>query len=153
MIVCDLDELRQQVVLTPNMKTAVEFLETSGRSELAEGRVVVDGEKVYVEVQAYDSVERDAERFEGHRKYIDIQFVVSGEEIISWTSMKNVTETKAYDAEHDYWLGSAPADKITEVRLGAGQLAVLYPSDPHAPRKAIGSAAPVRKLVVKVAMD
>lgn len=153
MIVCDLDELRQQVVLTPNMKTAVGFLETSGRSELAEGRVVVDGEKVYVEVQAYDSVERDTERFEGHRKYIDIQFVVSGEEIISWTSMKNVTETKAYDAEHDYWLGSAPADKITEVRLGAGQLAVLYPSDPHAPRKAIGSASPVRKLVVKVAVD
>lgn len=153
MIVVDLAQLRGQIALTPNMETAIAFLEASGQDELAEGRLEIDGRNVYVEVQSYDTVEREADVFEGHRSYVDIQYVAAGVEIISWAALKDVTETKAYDAEHDYWLGAATADKVTEVRLSAGQLAVLYPSDPHAPRKAAGSSSPVKKLVVKVAVE
>ena len=120
MIVTDLVHLREQVVLTPNIEAAIAFLETSGQNEIAVGRVLIDGTSVYAEVQAYDSVVRDDEVFEGHRTYIDIQYVAAGEEIISWTSLANVTETKASDQEHDYWLGDAPKEKVTEVRLSAG---------------------------------
>ena len=153
MIVTDLVHLREQVVLTPNIEAAIAFLETSGQNEIAVGRVLIDGTSVYAEVQAYDSVVRDDEVFEGRRTYIDSQYVAAGEEIISWTSLANVTETKAYDQQHDYWLGDAPKEKVTEVRLSAGQLAVLYPIDAHAPRKAAGASSPVRKLAIKVAID
>jgi biofilm protein TabA len=150
MIVVDLDQLRDQVVLTPNIEKAIDFLVNSGQDDLPLGRFAIDGDNVYAEVQAYDTVERETDTFEGHKTYIDIQYVVSGEEIIAWASPKDVTETKAYDQEHDYWLGDADASKATDVRLNAGQLAVLYPADPHAPRRAVGKASPVRKLVVKV---
>jgi YhcH/YjgK/YiaL family protein len=152
-IVVDLADLKQQVVLTPNMQKAIEFLEASTGKQYPDGRVVVDGDNVFTEVQSYDTVEGGEVRFEGHRKYLDIQYVLEGEEIIAWASRKDVNETKAYDAEGDYWLGSAPADKVTNVRLSAGQLAVLYPNDAHAPRRAAGASSAVKKFVVKVALD
>ncbi len=153
MIVVDLKNLRDQVVLTPNMEKAVAFLEQSGQDNLAEGRVTVDGENVYVEVQTYDTIEGEISVLEAHRTYIDIQYVVEGEEIIGWASIDEVTETKAYgDDDHDYLLGTAAPDRVTQVRLKAGQLAVLYPVDAHAPRRAAGTSSAVRKLVVKVAI-
>lgn len=47
----------------------------------------------------------------------------------------NVTE--AYDAEKDVCFGPVKPGRRTPVRLGAGQLAVLYPEDAHAPRLGI----------------
>ena len=58
-----------------------------------------------------------------------------------------------YDAAKDAWLGTVPAAEITPVRLSAGQLAVLYPADAHAPKRAAGAPVPVSKIVVKVAYD
>ena len=154
MIVSDLSQLRNQVVVTPNMEKAIAFLEKSGQAEMEVGRVAIDGDKVYAEVQAYESLEGPIEKFEGHRQYIDIQYVAGGEEIIGWASIDDAAVTDPYESnEHDYWLGTVPADRITEVKLKAGQLAVLYPVDAHAPRRAAGKASAVRKLVIKVAVE
>jgi biofilm protein TabA len=153
MIVADLAHLRDQVVLTPNMETAIAYLLSSGQDERPDGRVVVDGDKVYVEVQSYNTTEGPVTRFEGHRKYIDIQYVAAGEEIIGWAPLSAITETTSYVPEHDYWLGEAEPARVTPISLTAGQLAVFYPTDPHSPRHGAGAAQPVKKLVVKVAVE
>jgi beta-galactosidase beta subunit len=57
-----------------------------------------------------------------------------------------------YDPAKDAWLGTVPADQITPLRLAAGQLTVLYPTDAHAPRHAAGASMAVKKIVVKVAV-
>ncbi len=153
MIVSDLKTLREQVVLTPNLATAIDWLIEHGNDALPLERQIVDGDKVYVEVQAYDTVEGDEWKFEGHRTYLDIQYVVEGAEIIGWASIDDVEVTTPYVEEHDYWLGRVAPENATAVKLHAGQLALLYPEDAHAPRRAAGASAPVRKLVVKVAID
>jgi YhcH/YjgK/YiaL family protein len=151
MIVANLENLKDQVVLTPNMETAINFLIESGQAEHPAGRVVVDGDNVFVEVQAYDTIAEGEPTFEGHVSYIDIQYIVEGEEVIAWANIDDVNITTSYDpGKGDFWLGTAPAERVTNVRLKGGQLAVLYPTDGHAPRRAAGASAPVRKLVVKV---
>jgi YhcH/YjgK/YiaL family protein len=154
MIVSDLANLRDQVVMTPNMETAINFLLESGQADHPAGRLTVDGEKVFVEVQSYETIEGSEVTFEGHRTYIDIQYLVTGEEIIAWASLDDATVTTPYGPDgNDYWLGAVPAERVTNVRLKGGQLAVLYPTDAHAPRRAAGTSMPVRKLVVKVAIE
>ncbi|MGD9715277.1 MAG: YhcH/YjgK/YiaL family protein [Thermomicrobiales bacterium] len=153
MIVSDLTTLRGQVALTANLEKAIDFLIEHGGEEFPIGRQVIDGDSVYAEVQAYETVDDSEWRFEGHRSYLDIQYVVEGSEIIGWASIDDVEVTTPYVEAGDYWLGVAPAEKVTGVRLHAGQLAVLYPEDAHAPRRADGAVSPVRKLVVKVAID
>jgi len=152
MIVSELRNLKSQVVMTPNLESAIDFLLERGNDELPAGRLVVDGERVYVEVQSYDTIEGGDWRFEGHRKYLDIQYVVEGQEIIGWASIADATVTTPYRDDHDAWLGTVDPEFVTSVRLRAGQLALLYPEDAHAPRRAAGAVSPVRKLVVKVAI-
>ena len=153
MIVTDLVQLRDQVVLTPNMEKGIEFLLNLGPEDLPVGRAQIEGDNVYAEVQAYNTVEGEATEFEAHRKYIDIQFVARGQEIIAWTSDRNITETTAYVDADDYRLGTAEASNVTHIRLQTGQLAVFYPVDFHAPRRAAGTSSAVSKIVVKVAVD
>jgi biofilm protein TabA len=154
-IVADVANLREQVVLTPNMEKGLNFLLQGGHEDLSTGRVLIDDLNVYAEVQAYDTIDGDIANavFEGHRKYIDMQYVVSGDEIIGWASANHVTVTTPYVPADDYWLGTADPAHVTPVRLTTGQLAVLYPDDPHAPRQAAGAPSPVKKIVVKVAID
>jgi len=153
MIVGDLAQLRNQAALTPNLETAIAYLQKSGQDDLPIGNIAIDGDKVFVEVQAYDSIEGPITPFEGHRKYIDIQYVAAGEEIIGWAPLESVSITKAYDAEHDFWNGEADPARISLVRLRAGMAAIMLPSDAHAPRHASNGSIPVRKLVVKVAIE
>ncbi len=155
MIVADVANLREQVILTPNMEKGLNFLLQGGHQDLPTGRVLIDDLNVYAEVQAYDTVEGDIADavFEGHRAYIDIQYVVAGDEIIGWAPVNHVTETTPYVPGDDYWLGTADPAHVTPIRLTSGQLAVFYPTDPHSPRRAAGSSSPVQKIVVKVAID
>ena len=153
MIVTDLKHVEDQVVLTPNMKTAIAFLVESGQDALPTGRHVIAGDRVYAEVQAYDTIEGDIEELEGHRRYLDIQYVAEGEEIIGWASIDQVEETTPYDRADDYVLANVESSRVTRVQLTTGQLAIMFPTDLHAPRRAVGSSSPVRKLVVKVALN
>ncbi|CAN5637351.1 YhcH/YjgK/YiaL family protein [soil metagenome] len=153
MIVTELSQARAQVAMTPNLEKALRFLESWVEGSEPVGRVSIDGDRVYVEVQAYETLSGEIEKLEGHRRYLDIQYVSSGEEIIGWAAIDDVSEIDPFHEEHDYWLGSASAERITEVRLRAGQLAILFPSDMHAPRRAAGPPSTVSKLVVKVELE
>jgi YhcH/YjgK/YiaL family protein len=153
MVVTDLEHVAEQVNMTPAMKKAVDFLKAARGKELADGRVDIDGDRVYALVQSYDTISTDQPKFEGHRKYIDVQCVMSGEEVIGWAMIENATATTPYSEEKDVWLGTVPADRMTPVRLSAAQAAVLYPSDAHAPRLAAKKPSFVKKIVVKVAVE
>jgi YhcH/YjgK/YiaL family protein len=103
--------------------------------------------------QRYETAAKAEPRFEAHRKYIDVQFMVSGTEVIGWAPLSALAVTEAYDAEKDVCFGLVKQGLWTSVRLGAGQLAVLYPEDAHAPRLAAGAPSQAVKVVVKVAVE
>jgi biofilm protein TabA len=152
MVVTDLEHMAEQVNMTPNMKKALDFLMAAKGKEYADGRVEIDGDKVFALVQSYDSVVTDTPKFEGHRKYIDVQYVVSGEEVMGWAIATRATVTMEYLPDKDVWLGTVAAADVSGSRLSPGQAAVLYPIDAHAPRLAAGKSMWIKKIVVKVAV-
>ena len=153
MIVIDLIHADRQIPMTPGLAKAIEFLRLHGVHELPDGKVELDGDRVYAIVQRYETVKTDSPKFEYHRKYIDVQYIVKGEEVIGWTPAEGMSITEAYDADKDICFGTAPEKGWTPVLLRAGQLAVLYPEDGHAPRLAYGAPSMVVKIVVKVAAE
>jgi len=150
MIVADLAHIDQQVELPIELRKAIEFLRLHDIRNLPDGTVSIDGQRVYAIVQRYETIPANTPKFEYHRTYIDVQYIVSGEEIIGWAPIERMTVTEAYDPGKDICFGAMPAGKWTPVFLQAGQLAVLYPGDGHAPRLAAGAPSPVMKIVVKV---
>ena len=151
MIVADLKHLGHQVAMTPLLKQAIDFLLLRDLTGLPDGRVDIDGERVFAIVQCYETVRTDAPQFEYHKKYIDVQFVVSGREIIGWTPAERIAVTAPYEAEKDIAFGTVPQGEWSPVLVTAGQAAVFWPEDGHAPRLAADASSTVRKIVVKVA--
>ncbi len=152
MIVADLKSIDCQCDMPLALTKAIEFLRLRGIHELPDGKVEIDGERVFAIIQRYQTLKVDVPKFEYHRKYIDVQYLVSGEEIIGWTPSDRMTVTEPYDAGKDIAFGAAPAGKWSPVHLQAGQAVVLWPEDGHAPRLAAVSPSEVMKIVVKVAV-
>lgn len=153
MIVTDLDHIDHQVSMTPSLRKALDFLRGRAMHALPDGRVDIDGDTVFALVQRYETMRTDAPKFEYHRKYVDVQFVASGEEVIGWAPSESMKITEAYDEKKDVCFGTVKKEKWTPVHLHAGQLMVLWPEDAHAPKLAAGEPLPVMKIVFKVAVE
>ncbi len=124
-------------------------LETEDFAAKAEGRYEVDGDNVYYMVQRYQTAPIADGKIEAHKKYIDIQFVVSGEEFLGYVPTEGLIEQTPHDEQKDFVLYE-PTDKLTGVKLYAGMFSVLWPSDGHMPGRQIDGQSDVCKVVFKV---
>ena len=100
-------------------------------------------------VQTYDTKPRSAGRWEAHKRYIDIQFIVEGEEVMGVAPVSELTEKTPFDPAKDVGFFDGTGQFFT---MRAGEFAILYPHDAHMPQIAPGEPAYVRKVVVKVAV-
>ncbi len=98
--------------------------------------------------QAYLSKPRAEVFLESHRKYIDVQVVVAGEEIQEVVDIGRLALDVPYDAERDLIKYRDYTD-TSALSARGGLVAIYFPVDGHQSRAA---AAPVlvRKAVVKV---
>ena len=150
MIVSDLKHISRQAALSPNLQKAIGFLRSPDLQMLPDGRVEIDGDRVFALVQRFETKWTATPKFECHKKYIDIQFILSGEEIIGWAPTERMEITAAYEAGKDISFGTVAKGQWTPVHLQAGQMAILYPEDGHAPKMALRNPSKVMKIVVKV---
>lgn len=152
MIVTDLEHAREQLPQSSTFQQAIAFLTRTDLANLPDGTIEIDGKRVYASIQSYTTFSKTTPyKFEAHREYIDIQFIVDGEESIGWTPANQIAFNTAYDPAGDIQFGTELVDATMAVHLRRGQLVVLYPSDGHAPRHSINTSMPVKKIVVKVA--
>ncbi len=128
---------------------AFAFLRQGGLEALPLGRHEIDGDRIYAMVCRDPAQTRDQAKLEAHRKYIDIQVVLSGTDEMGWRSRSRCTKPDVeYDVEKDVEFFADPPDAWTAV--GEGAFAVFFPEDAHAPLVGTGD---LHKIVVKVAVD
>lgn len=153
MVVTDLKYATDQIVLSKGIEKALDFLRDTRLQELPVGRIDIDGDTVFALVQSYQSrMEHHKPKFELHRKYVDVQYLVSGAEIMAWALHNLYTQTTPYNEETDLMLGTIPAGKWTPVLFPAGRVIVLYPTDAHASGLAVDQPEDVKKVLIKVAL-
>lgn len=127
--------------------TALKFLSETDFSKTELGRYELDGDNIFYMVQSYDT-DPTKTISEAHKKYIDIQFMVEGEEIIGVADISSEKELTEAKEENDVWFYNCKTEPLT---LSAGKYMVLYPNDLHCPGVATnGKALTCRKVVVKV---
>ena len=146
MILDTLNNWKKYNFESPSFQRAFEYLQTLDLN-LPDGKYVIDGENVFCMLQNYETAPLEGHEFEAHRDYADIQYVISGLESIFWAPTPQLTITKPYKPDIEFYsLIPAP----TELVLAPGQFCVLYPQDAHAPCIMHKTPAKVRKAVVKV---
>lgn len=131
---------------------AYAFLRQNDLSALPLGKHEVAGDEVFANVQEYDTVPAAQKHYEAHRRYFDIQYIVSGEEAIAVTPVDEVEPLQEFDEGNDFCLYGEPRS-CAWIPLHAGELAILGPEDAHKPGCSLEGPAAVRKVVVKVAVS
>lgn len=108
------------------------------------------GAGVFAIEQVYDTKPRSEGFFESHRKYIDVQLIVEGEELMEVIDVSLITVDQPYIAERDLIM-YRDTPHASHLHLRGGEVAVFHPVDVHMPSLRLGTAPVlVRKSVVKV---
>ncbi len=153
MVITDLKYATDQIILSKKIKEALDFLHNTDLQELPVGRTDIDGDNIFALMQSYQSrMEHDEPKFELHRKYVDVQYLISGAEIMGWALHNLFTETVPYNQETDVVLGTIPAGEWSPVLFPAGRVIVFYPTDAHASGLAVDQPEEVKKVIIKVAL-
>ena len=118
-----------------------------------EKKYFIDENKVYANVERYETKSLEDAVTESHRKYIDIQLVLQGEEIIRVNNIADLIVKQEYDAERDVIFYETPSQNNEEVVLQAGMFCLLFPQDAHSPQIAVKTPQSVKKVVVKIDKD
>jgi YhcH/YjgK/YiaL family protein len=151
MIVAALEELYKQIPDSPRLKQALDYIGGARGQALADGRYEIQGQELYALAQSYQTIPADENaKFEAHRRYIDVQYLVDGVEGMGWAPLDQMRVNTPYNPEKDVILGTCPSAVSTLVKVAAGQAAIFFPEDAHAPKLAAGEPCSVKKIVVKV---
>jgi YhcH/YjgK/YiaL family protein len=102
-------------------------------------------------MQTYKTVPEESKKFEGHRKNIDIQFLVKGKEIIYWANNKGSDVIVPYSEERDH-MSYANSDSASPIHLLPKTFAVFFPGDAHKTQCAWGDSVDSVKIIVKLAI-
>ncbi len=111
--------------------------------------VEIDGKKVYAIFQKYDTKSLPQARLEGHRKYIDLQFIYKGIEQIGYADIADITGPTDYDPNNDIFFTTAL--RTSFISIAPSQAAIFTPDDLHAPCISTSPLpTPVCKIVIKI---
>jgi biofilm protein TabA len=138
---------RQYSVNKTYWDKAFAFLKAHDLKVLSVGKHEIDGENVYASVTENVSKNFDSTQWEAHRKYIDIQYVIDGKELIGVAAVSQSTVIKPYDAKKDV---ANYSTKGKMLRAVPGTFFIFFPADVHRPNITPGGNEVVRKIVIKV---
>ena len=145
----DLVKLDEQIERAPQTWLAVaRFLLDADLSALPLGRNEI-GEGAFANVQEYET--RLTSKYELHRRYIDVQLLSRGQELVYVAPKEDACDPQGdFDEKNDFVL-YATAKGETPIVVSTKSYLILYPTDAHMPCMAMdGRPQPVRKIVVKI---
>lgn len=116
------------------------------------GRIEIRGNEMYASIMALEAKSLKEQVAEKHETYIDVHYLIEGEETIGWSPLQEGIEPiKPYDVEGEYAL-YAPSSEEILLSLKPGMFAVFFPHDVHRP----GMGQPgmkIKKAVIKIHID
>ena len=133
----------------PYVVRALSFAEKYSDPALDIGRYEID-EKLAAVVNNYMTALPEPDKYENHRAWIDVQYVIEGEEEIRVCPREGMEAATEFDVAADYEFCKTP-EQYTGLVLHAGDFAVLWPDETHSPQLAVnGKPASTRKIIFKV---
>jgi biofilm protein TabA len=148
MVIDKMANSRLYASLHRNLQKAFGFIEDFEKNPLPEGRYKIDGDDVYALVQSYETMPSGQKEWESHRKYMDVQYIFKGSEIIGWAPYGALRPRGPYDESKDalkYLDGPG-----TELRCLPGTFVLFLPDDLHKPGCVLEQACDIRKVVIKI---
>lgn len=145
MIVCPISDLGRYAPIIPGVEEAMALLAGLKSYETAtyplkNGRVMV---------MSGTTLPAQGGEMEAHRKYLDIQCILEGQEVVGWAPLAKSTPTLPFSEEKDIGFYTGPWEFMT---ITAGNCYVVFPEDAHMPTRHLDTPNAYTKAVVKLAL-
>ena len=146
MILDHLENMHKYLKIHPAMMAVLEFLETVDLDGFTSGRREISGDKIFALAITGQGRGLAEAKLEANKKYIDIEYSVSGIDNIGWKPLSRCCCPQGeYDSESDVTFFSDAPD--TWFGLVPQTFAVFFPEDAHAPLAVNGL---LHKIVIKL---
>lgn len=153
MIYATLENSKKYYGVNKYFKEGFEFIAKAVSENLPAGKYEINGTDLYASVQEYNTKNAEDCKSEGHRNYIDIQYIVSGVETMEVFDISKATLKSEYNDIKDVEFYEHFSD-ASVCNVASGEYAIFFPEDIHRPGMAYnGVNTPVKKIVVKVKAD
>lgn len=136
--------------LSPDIYEGLKFLRETDAT--IDNWVYQINPRVKAIVSEYETKIENEYGYEAHKKFIDIQYTLKGQERVACLPLDKLTGTKPYSEEKDAAFFTANIQPM-EMTIGDGYFAIFYPQDGHMPQLGINNPTMVKKVVVKVQID
>jgi biofilm protein TabA len=148
MIFSALSQSSRYATLHPLFRQAFDYMRDTDLFALAPGRYPIIGDELFAIVEQVPAKSKEMAKLEAHRRYIDIQLVLDGDEAMGWKPLADCLNPLAeHSVEKDIrFFHDAPASWVA---VPPGHFCIFFPEDAHAPL--VGSGQ-IRKVIFKVAV-
>lgn len=145
MIKDNIDNARIYMNLSESIKIGLNWIINNDLDKLEDGKYIINDD-LYANIQTYKT--KDDALFEAHRDYIDIQYMISGNEKCGVCNYKLCNTAVEYNKEKDIeFLSSNETDYYS---LKEREFFIFFPNDAHKPSIKDVESEIVKKVVVKV---
>lgn len=126
---------------------AFNYIRSTNLKNLKSGKYEIEGDNIFALVSEYQTKPESEGKLEAHKKYIDVQYVISGEERMGYAPLNDQLIIENYKEENDimFFKGEKSFTNVEE-----GMFAIFFPVDLHMPGINTEKSKPVKKLVIKV---
>jgi YhcH/YjgK/YiaL family protein len=146
MILDSLENYQLYSTINERIAKGFDFLIHTDLEAIPSGKHNIDGDTIFALVQEYQTKPLAECKLESHKKYIDIQYVIRGEEFMGVTTKNNQTIVEANEEkDYTFYEGSTSL-----VRVSKGMFTIFFPDDLHQPCVQTEFASEVKKVVIKV---
>ena len=147
MIIDHIDNAPQYYGLGAGIEAGLRFLKPADLQNLSLGKKVINGEKLFAIISEYNTKAETSVKWEAHRRYIDIQYVVSGAESMEYQCVSKMKIETQYNETTDALFLRGEGSRLL---VPSGYFVIFFPQDAHRPGLNIRRPQTVRKIVVKV---
>lgn len=130
---------------------AFQFLKTANLHEMPLGKQELEGKHLFVSVDDYITKDKSETKYESHRKYIDLQYVIEGEELMGLTTLDKVKVSEPYNEEKD--LAFYEFEGGEYITTTPKNFVIFFPEDLHRPVMKVNENSRVKKIVVKILIE
>jgi len=149
MIIDKLENADCYAPLHPGFAAAFDLLRSFDFEAAQDGPREIDGTRLTVNVIRTQGRTPEQVKLEAHRKYVDIQYLVSGDEHFGWKLTSQCRAPEAQYSEEKDVIKFADEPEAW-FPLTPGSFVLFFPGDAHGPLR---GQARIDKIVVKVALD
>ncbi len=131
----------------------IDYIATQDLAALDVGKYQIIPDKLFFMIQSYPTIALGESKPESHIRYIDLQYLLAGEENIGFSrtdQQVEVVEDKSQSNDMLYYQMNTPQNVLT---LKPGDFCIFFPNDIHRTRGQVGGPVTIKKAVFKIHLD